>query len=322
MSTATTAENEVNYTLANVISTAIQIPGVKVNREAFLLDQFKKSPLELRNTIIEVGPIEAGCSQSELKRKSKKLVNDRTAFSSGASFLAGLPGGIAMTATIPGDVLQFYGVALRMAQEIAYLYGEKDLWDNDSLDTDGVTNQLILYCGVMLGVSGASQTVRVLSSALAKQIAKKLPQKALTKTIYYPIVKSIAKIFGARMTKQIFAKGVSKAVPIIGGVVSGGITLAPMRPMGMRLVDVLEQANFSYSQADFDADWQEIMDECENINNETESSDNADGQSEKQSERTSTSVLDEIAQAKQLLDTGIISESEFSEIKAKLISKL
>ena len=124
------------------------------------------------------------------------------------------------------------------------------------------------------------------------------------------------------MTKQIFAKGVSKAVPIIGGVVSGGITLATMRPMGMRLVDVLEQAHFSYSQADFDADWQEIMDECENINNETESSDNADGQSEKQSERTSTSVLDEIAQAKQLLDTRIISESEFSEIKAKLISKL
>ncbi|MGI6170571.1 MAG: bacteriochlorophyll 4-vinyl reductase [Butyricicoccus sp.] len=322
MSTATTAENEVNYTLANVISTAIQIPGVKVNREAFLLDQFKKSPLELRNTIIEVGPIEAGCSQSELKRKSKKLVNDRTAFSSGASFLAGLPGGVAMTATIPGDVLQFYGVSLRMAQEIAYLYGEKDLWENDSLDIDGVTNQLILYCGVMLGASGASQTVRVLSSSLSKQIAKKLPQKALTKTFWFPIVKSISTAFGFRMTKQIFAKGVSKAVPIIGGVVSGGITLATMRPMGMRLVDVLEQAHFSYSQADFDADWQEIVAECENINNEAESVNDNEKQVEKEAKNTSKSVLEEIAQAKQLLDTGIISETEFSEIKAKLIAKL
>ena len=322
MSTATTAENEVNYTLANVISTAIQIPGVKVNREAFLLDQFKKSPLELRNTIIEVGPIEAGCSQRELKRKSKKLVNDRTAFSSGASFLAGLPGGVAMTATIPGDVLQFYGVSLRMAQEIAYLYGEKDLWENDSLDIDGVTNQLILYCGVMLGASGASQTVRVLSSALKNELARKLPQKALMKTFYYPIVKSIAKAFGFRMTKQIFAEGVSKAVPIIGGVVSGGITLATMRPMGMRLVDVLEQAHFSYSQADFDADWQEIVDECENINNEAESVNDNEKQLEKEAKNTSKSVLEEIAQAKQLLDTGIISETEFSEIKAKLIAKL
>ena len=67
---------------------------------------------------------------------------------------------------------------------------------SEFLDNDKVTNQLILYCGVMLGASGAAQAVRVMSSALAKQILKKLPQKALTKTFYYPIIKSIAKAFG------------------------------------------------------------------------------------------------------------------------------
>jgi hypothetical protein len=41
------------------------------------------------------------------------------------------------------------------------------------------------------------------------------------------------------MTKQTFAKGVSKAVPIVGGAVSGGITFATFRPMSAKLRDYL-----------------------------------------------------------------------------------
>ena len=37
---------------------------------------------------------------------------------------------------------------------------------------------------------------------------------------------------------------------------------------------------------------------------------------------TPTSVLDEIARAKQMVDMGIFTEEEFAEIKAKLIAKL
>jgi hypothetical protein len=89
---------------------------------------------------------------------AKRIINERTIVSTGASFVAGLPGGLAMAATIPADMLQFYGIALRMAQELAYLYGESDLWNGEFLDNDKVTNQLILYCGVMLGASGAGRS--------------------------------------------------------------------------------------------------------------------------------------------------------------------
>jgi len=37
------------------------------------------------------------------------------------------------------------------------------------------------------------------------------------------------------MTKDIFAKGVGKAVPILGGAVSGGLTLATFKPMTHKL---------------------------------------------------------------------------------------
>lgn len=332
------ANKESSLSLTNVISSAIQIPGIKKNREAFLREQFKNESPEHIELIIEKGPVEAHCSREQLRQMARALVTKRTVTSSGVSFVAGLPGGLAMAATIPADVLQFYAFALGLAQEIAYLYGEEDLWSGNKPDEEKVTNQLILYCGVMLGASGAAQTVRVMSSALAKQALKKLPQKALTKTFYYPIVKSVAKAFGARMTKSIFAKGVSKAVPIIGGVVSGGITFASMRPMGMRLIDSLDKAHFAYEQSDFEADWQDIVTIYESDDSkETDIADKKEdtrdmeqqefskevcGLQEEKDSNTKISPMEELQKAKQLLDSDVITEEEFTEIKAKLIAQM
>lgn len=309
-------ENKSSTSLVSVISTAIQIPGVKVNRNAFLGEQFSGATPELLEEILNVGPVEAGCSRKELHKIACKLVQKKTLFSTGASFLAGMPGGFTMAATIPADMLQFYGVALGLAQEISYLYGACDLWSGDVLDEEKVTNQLILYCGVMLGASGAAQTIRVLSSSLAKQALKKLPQQALTKTFYYPIIKSIAKAFGAKMTKEVFAKGVSKVIPIIGGVVSGGITFATLKPMGMRLVDTLDEAHFAYSKADFESDWNDILEANE------EENDNEVSKTKSESDFDTDSVLNKIQEAKQMLDSGIITKEEFAKIKEKLISEM
>ncbi len=314
-----TTASKPSFSLENVIITALQVPGVKVDRESFLRDQFKKENKSLLDSILSDGPIKAGYPQKALYKKATAVVNRNTLVSSGASFAAGLPGGFAMAATIPADTVQFFAIALRTAQEIAYLYGQENLWSDGMLDSEKVMNQLILYIGVMLGSSTASQTVRVLSSSLAQKLLKQLPQKALTKTFYYPIVKSIAKAFGVRMTKDIFAKGVSKAVPVIGGVVSGGITLATMKPMGMRLIDTLDEANFSYTQAGFEADWKDIT--CVSVETEENEPQSTSGESPSQT-NSANSIMEQIKQAKQMLDDGMIDQDDFNRIKEKLISQL
>ena len=126
--------------LADIISTVIQIPGVRVSRVAFLEEQFRTVSPELLDSIRRVGPVEAGCSRAELRKLSRRLVQKKTLLSTGASFLAGIPGGIAMAATIPADMLQFYGVALGLAQEISYLYGADDLWSGNILDEEKVND--------------------------------------------------------------------------------------------------------------------------------------------------------------------------------------
>lgn len=337
----TTSENSMAVSLPDVISAAIQVPGVRVNRDSFLCEIFKEVDRDVLQSIIEKGPVEAGIECAVLKQKAHKLIQARTALSTGASFAAGLPGGLAMAATIPADMLQFYGVSLRMAQELAYLYGESDLWEKDLLDRDKVTNRLILYCGVMFGATGASQSVRILSSAMAKQALKKLPQQALTKTFYYPVIKSIARFFGVSMTKNTFAKGVSKVIPVVGGIVPGGITLATLAPVGLRLADTMDQVRFAYDEEAFQADWQQVLlvidQEEKNDTQQTVSPSvqkkakikvQAPSWIKKVKEvhlpkgKADSSAMDEIRKAKQMLDEGILTEEEFAQAKARILESM
>lgn len=251
------------FALENVITTSVQLPGVKVNRSKFLAESFSSTPDKIQE-IIEQGPIAAGISRDELQVLAKKQILKRTSESSAASFIAGIPGGWAMAATIPADVMQFFGMALRLAQELSYLYGASDLWDGKELNEEKVQNQLLLYIGTMFGVSGAVSGVRVLTTQLSKTALKKLPQKALTKTFWYPIVKQIGKALGVRVTKSTVANGVSKIIPIVGGVVSGTLNFASMMPMANRLRATLDKACFDYSDEEFAEDIEVIEQTDEN----------------------------------------------------------
>lgn len=247
------ANNTQDLSLESIVATAITLPGVKVSRNAFLTECFKNEDVNIHD-LIDNGPIDSGCSREMLSRLANNLIVKRTSQSSIASFAAGLPGGLAMGVAVPADVMQYFGVALRLAQELSYLYGAQDLWNNGEVDTNLVNGQLILYCGVMFGVSGAANGVRLLSAQLAKTAAKKIPQKALTKTIWYPVVKQVGKAVGVKVTKSTVANGISKVIPVVGGVVSGGITFASMMPMGKRLAVTLDDANFDYTEDEINED--------------------------------------------------------------------
>ena len=87
----------------------------------------------------------------------------------------------------------------------------------------------------MFGVQGANAGVKKVATAAASKVSKSLAQKALTKTTIYPIVKKIAQAVGIKMTKQIFAESVSKVVPVVGGVITGGLSYATFKPCAKKL---------------------------------------------------------------------------------------
>lgn len=331
-----------NVSIETVITNAIKIPGVKVKRNEFLAKAFANTP-DVIDDVIESGTIEAGISREELLQKAKKLIMTRTSESSIASFLAGIPGGFAMAATIPADVLQFFGMTLRLAQELSYLYGADDLWQNGEVDDEKVRNQLILYCGVMFGVSGAAAGVRVLSTQIAKTTLKKLPQKALTKTFWYPIVKKIGAAIGVKVTKSTVAQGLSKVIPVFGGVISGGLNFASMLPMANRLQATLDEAAFDYTEEEMEADFVDIesainevvSSEEEKIKSKVDSVAKAAGEKLSDAKKKAGAILkkasdkkksaaayEDLKKLQELKDLGIITEEEFEEKKQKLLSDI
>lgn len=146
-----------------------------------------------------------------------------------------MPGGFAMVATIPADIAQYFAYMIRVMQKLAYLYGFEDFELNKNTISDDTMNQIMIFLGVMFGVQGANAGVKKIAEAAAKKISKSLAQKALTNRTVYPIIKKIAQAVGIRMTKQIFAESVSKVVPVIGGVVTGGLSYITFKPCAKKL---------------------------------------------------------------------------------------
>lgn len=256
-----------------VLRNAVQLPLVRVKREPFLRSQLQRHfPKQVVDQAIAESPAAAGINADQLNSIAYDSINYETSKVTALSFAAGLPGGIAMAGTIPADLTQQMAHILRIMQKLAYLYGWPSLMDeeNSAID-DGMVNNLIIFAGIMFGVEGASNAIHRVAAQLALNVAKKLPRQALTKGIVYPVVKKIALALGVHMTKQTFAKSVSKVIPIIGGVVSGGLTFATYRPMACKLKDHLAglptaSVEFYEQQCEKDAENSDSDDEYIEVN--------------------------------------------------------
>lgn len=118
--------------------------------------------------------------------------------------------------------------------------------DKDGLQLDSETINAIIMClGVMNGVAGANNAIKGMAKALAIGVEKKLLNMALTKGAFYPLVKSILKWFGIKLTRSVFAGFFKKAIPIVGGVIGGGLTFLAFKPCCYRLKDALQDTMLS-----------------------------------------------------------------------------
>lgn len=216
----------------DIIVLGLRIPGVHIDREEFLRKQFMKNYAnDVIQDAVKFNPAHAGITVEEIDNIADQVIQYERNCVSGISLALGAPGGVAMVATLPTDIAQYYGYMLRAIQKLLYLYGFPEINVENGVNIDDETMNLITLClGVMYGVGGSVASIKILSNALGKGVEKKLLQKALTKGTFYPIVKKISRWFSVCMTKQVFAGFFRKAIPVVGGVVGGGITYLSFKP--------------------------------------------------------------------------------------------
>ena len=234
--------------IEDVIIKGLRIPGIKIKREEFLRKElFKRYPQDVIDIAVAESPMKAKIPVKEIDKIADDVIMLERNFVSGISAALGVPGGLAMVATIPADIAQYYGYLLRATQKLLYLYGfpEIDTEEEGNKFDDGTMNTLIICFGVMYGTAGANNALKAMAKALGVGVEKQLLKKALTQGTIYPIVKSVAKLFGVKMTKEVFAGFFKKAIPIVGGVLGGGITYLSFKPCCDKLKKSLQDTILS-----------------------------------------------------------------------------
>ncbi len=230
----------------NIIRVAVHTPGVKINRSQFLKKELRKYySIEVVNEAIRTNPAKAGVTQECVNTISKQIINYETTKVTGLSAAASIPGGLAAIGAAAADISSYFVFILRIVQQLAYLYGFDEIELNENSIYSETMNEILLFLGVMFGVQEANVALRKVADSLAKKVARNLANKHLTKGIVYPFIKRIASSVGIQLNKQLFADSVASFVPIVGSVLSGGLTFVMFRPCCMRLRRNLMQYRLS-----------------------------------------------------------------------------
>ena len=229
--------------IEDVIIMSLKIPGICINRDEFLRSELMKDfPKETIDDAIEYNPAHAGITTEQIEKYANEVIKFERNCVTGISAALSAPGGFAMAATIPADIAQYYGYMLRVTQKLLYLYGFPQI---------DVTEK---------GRKFDTETLNIL----------KLMKKALTKGTVYPIVKSVAKWFGVKMTKEVFTGFFKHAIPVVGGVIGGGLTYMSFKPCCDKLKQSLQDTVLSNPDKQDSDSVIDVTEEIENLNESEE----------------------------------------------------
>lgn len=225
-------QDEAEKFALKVIKAAASLKVIRIDRGKFLRTELKKHcpNADIDRAVAET-PGTAGISPEVLDAIAVKTIDFETKKCAALSFAAGIPGGLALAATVPADLSQYFAHVMRVEQKLAYIYGwQSFLEEGDEVD-DETLAKFIMLLGVMMNVGGAANTINAFANNIARVgVQKAIQKQALTKTAFYPILKKVLRVVGVQLTKETFAKGVSKVVPVVGGLISGGVTYATFKP--------------------------------------------------------------------------------------------
>ncbi|MBQ3257953.1 MAG: EcsC family protein [Oscillospiraceae bacterium] len=174
------------------------------------------------------------------------LITDHITKCTATGFVLGLGGLVTMPVTIPANIAGVLYFQLRMIAGVAYM-GGYDVYSPQ-------VRMLTYVCLAGISIQSMLKNTGVkIGTRLTKTVAAKLPAK-LTATINRGVGYRLFTKFGSRG-----AVSVGKAVPIVGGIVSGSLDFVETRLIAERAYNMFIQGDMS-NTAGF-ADYEILDDE-------------------------------------------------------------
>jgi hypothetical protein len=160
---------------------------------------------------------------------AENFVGWQMAKAGAAGFALGLPGFAAMPITVPADFLSVAYLQLRMVAVIGLLFD----WDvrSDQFRTMAYMSLLGSAAGELVRDLGIKATTRVAMGTIQKKVSGAVLQK-------------INRTVGARLVTKAGSTGVvnlTKIVPVLGGLVGGGVNVLVTRQIGKTAISWLKE---------------------------------------------------------------------------------
>ena len=165
------------------------------------------------------------------------LIRWQTVQAAGLGFITGIPGLPAMPVTLPANLTSVLFIQIRMMAALAYLGGY-------DLNEDRVkTLCLACLCG---------HAARAILREAGIEISQKMAVSALRRLPKRTFIE-INKKVGFRLLSKFGEKGainVGRAIPLLGGLVGGGVDAAWTKAMGHRARDIFIPEHFNPTTAE------------------------------------------------------------------------
>ena len=101
-----------------IIKAALALPGTRVDRAAFLRNQLRSHCSQRQvDVAIKFNPAHARISTATIDKIADSVIKSQNFKAAAGSFVAGMPGGLAMAVTVPLDLAQNTGHAIVLAQK-------------------------------------------------------------------------------------------------------------------------------------------------------------------------------------------------------------
>ncbi len=226
-----------------LILKAVDNPQTRIDRESFLrnvLFNYKKNVSTAQQELFLENPVKA-LEITEINFIADKIINNDLWQTSALSFAAGIPGGPWGLVAAAPDIVQNLGYYIALSQKLAYLYGVNFQGVNEQ-EEEYRQSSTLLCLGFMLGVTGTETVVQKIIDNAWKKSGREFIEY-LMKTVIIKIAKNIAESLGQSLTKRSVSNILGKAVPLLGGLISGGITYAGFKKAALLMQKKL--INFS-----------------------------------------------------------------------------
>jgi len=177
------------------------------------------APLRLRSAAEVASDYRPRIARGGLERAVQEMIEDQARWNAGTGFLTGVGGFALLPLQLPAAVAASWVIQTRLVAAIAVLYGF-------DLDHEAVRTQILL---TLIG-DQAGEVLKQVGVKAAQQFAQ-----AQLRRLPAGVLAAINRAVGFRLVSRFTQAGVvrlPRVVPVLGGLVGGGIDYAMTRRIG------------------------------------------------------------------------------------------